>query len=60
MGFDQMKDKAQEALGRHGDKAEQGVDKARELADEKTGGRYSDQLEQGADRLKDRMGEQRQ
>lgn len=53
-----IKDKAQEMLGKHGDKAEQGVDEARERADEKTGGKYSDQLQRGADQVKDRFGDQ--
>lgn len=53
-----IKDKAQEMLGKHGDKVEQGVDKAEEQVDERTGGKYSDQLRQGADQVKDRFGDQ--
>jgi hypothetical protein len=53
-----IKDKAQEMLGKHGDKVEQGVDKAEEQVDEKTGGKYSDQLQRGADQIKERFGDQ--
>jgi hypothetical protein len=55
MGFDEMKDKAKDMLGQHGDKAEQGVDKARDLADQKTGGKHSDQIDKVADQAKQRL-----
>jgi hypothetical protein len=58
--FDQMRDKAQDALGQHGDKVEQGVDKGREFADKKTGGKYSDQMQRGADEIKERFGDRGQ
>ena len=54
--FDKIKDKAAEMVGQHGDKAEQGIDKAAEFADEKTGGKYSDKIDQGAEKAKDAMG----
>lgn len=56
MGFDDLKNKAQDALKQHPDQADQGVDKAREFADEKTGGKYSDKLQQGADKVKQQFG----
>jgi hypothetical protein len=56
--FDQLKDK--ETLGQHGDKVEQGVDKAHESADEKTNGKYSDKLDKGADAGKGRFTNQDQ
>jgi hypothetical protein len=59
--FDAIKDKAKEALGQHGDKVDQGVDKAGDFADEKTGGKYSDQIDQGGQKAKeglDRFGRQ--
>lgn len=54
--FDKIKDKAGEMMGQHGDKAEEGIDKAAEFADEKTGGKYSDQIDTGAEKAKDMMG----
>lgn len=56
MGFDEMKDKAKDMLGQHGDQAEQGIDKARDFADEKTGGKHSDQIDKLADQAKERLG----
>jgi hypothetical protein len=53
--FDKIKDKAGEMLGQHGDKAEEGIDKAAEFADDKTGGKYSDQIDTGAEKAKDMM-----
>ncbi|MBY8849233.1 antitoxin [Saccharothrix longispora] len=60
--FDELKDKAKDALGRHGDKADQGVDKAGQFIDEKTGGRHSEHVQQGTDKAKeglDRFAEDR-
>lgn len=53
--FDKMKEKAAELAGQHGDKADQGVDKAADFADEKTGGKYSDQINTGAEKAKEAM-----
>jgi len=58
--FDALKDKAKDALGDHGDKVDQGIDKAGDFADEKTGGKYSDQVDQGQQKAKeglDRFGQ---
>ena len=60
MGFDEMKEKAKDMLGQHGDKAEEGIDKARDFADEKTGGKHSDQLDKAADQAKNRLGNSQQ
>jgi hypothetical protein len=54
--IDKLKDKAKEMAGQHPDQVNQGIDKAREFADEKTGQEHSDQLQQGADKLKQSMG----
>jgi hypothetical protein len=53
MGLGDMKDKAKDLAGEHGDKAKEGIDKAAELADEKTGGKHSDKIDQGAEKGKD-------
>jgi antitoxin protein of toxin-antitoxin system len=54
--FDKIKDKAAQMAGQHGDKAEEGIDKAAEFADEKTGGKHSDKIDTGAQKAKDAMG----
>ncbi|MEU4668031.1 antitoxin [Amycolatopsis sp. NPDC023774] len=54
--FDKAKEKLQEFAGQHPDKVGQGVDKAADFADEKTGGKHGDQIHQGADKLKERFG----
>jgi hypothetical protein len=53
--FDKLKGKAAEMVGEHGDKADQGIDKAAEFADEKTGGKYTDKIDSGAEKAKDAM-----
>ena len=50
MGF---LDKAKDALEEHGDKVDAGIDKAADIADEKTGGKYSDHIDTGADKAKE-------
>jgi hypothetical protein len=58
--FDALKDKAKDVLGDHGDKVDQGVDKAGDFVDEKTGGKYSEQVDQGQQKAKeglDRFGQ---
>ncbi|MGH3714805.1 MAG: antitoxin [Micromonosporaceae bacterium] len=51
--FDDMKKKGKDLAGEHGDKVNEGVDKAKDFADEKTGGKYSEQIEEGAEKAKD-------
>jgi hypothetical protein len=51
-----MKDKAKDMLGDHKDQAEQGMDKGRDMASEKTGGKYDDKLDSAADKGKDYLG----
>lgn len=58
MGFlDDMKDtagKAADAVNdladQHGDEAKQALDKAADVADDKTGGKYTDKIETGVDK----------
>ncbi|GLZ04346.1 hypothetical protein Acsp03_18120 [Actinomadura sp. NBRC 104412] len=38
-------DRVKEMLGQHGDKAKQGVEKAGDMVDRKTGGKYSEQID---------------
>ncbi|MFF0147760.1 antitoxin protein of toxin-antitoxin system [Amycolatopsis sulphurea] len=54
--FDQAKEKLQEFTGGNKDKTGEGIDKAADFADEKTGGGHGDQIRQGADKLKEHFG----
>lgn len=57
MGFmDDALDKAKDAVGDNADKIDGAVDKAAQLADEKTGGKFGDQIQQGADMAKEQLG----
>lgn len=47
------KDKAGDLAQQHGDKVDQGLDKAGETADSKTGGKHGDQIDSGVDKAKD-------
>ena len=47
------KDKVGELAHQHGDKIDQGLDKAARTVDEKTKGKYSDKIESGARKAKD-------
>ncbi|NUU24339.1 MAG: antitoxin [Streptomycetaceae bacterium] len=51
-------DTIKEKLAPHGDKVGQGVDKAAEAVDEKTGGKYSGQVDKGAEQAKGALGAQ--
>jgi hypothetical protein len=46
-------DKASGVVAEHGDKIDEGIDKAADLADDKTGGKFDDKIDTGADKLKD-------
>ncbi|HEV7864904.1 MAG TPA: antitoxin [Acidimicrobiia bacterium] len=50
--MDNMRDKAQDAAGEHGDKLDEGMDKAGDMAKEKTGGKHDDKIDQGVERGK--------
>ena len=60
--FDKFKkstDKAKDLVESQGDKVADGVDKATDLVDDKTGGKYTDKLEKVddmADKLRDAKG----
>ena len=43
--FDKFKDKAKDLVENQGDKIADGVDKATDFIDDKTGGKYTDKLE---------------
>lgn len=60
MGFDDLKNKAMDMAKGHSEQVGQGIDKAGEFADEKTGGQHSDQIKQGGDKLKQAVGGEQQ
>ncbi|MFJ2959669.1 antitoxin [Streptomyces sp. NPDC087270] len=47
------KDKAADLAKQHGDKIQQGLDKAAKTVDSKTGGKYSNQINSGVGKAKD-------
>ena len=53
MGFDELKNKAKDMIGQHGDKVDKGVERAGQFADEKTGGKHSEHIDKGEDKLKE-------
>lgn len=50
--MDNMKDKGKEAAGQHGDKIDEGIDKAGEKVKEKTPDQHDDKIDQGVERGK--------
>lgn len=55
--FDNMKDKAEELAKEHPDQVNEGLDKAGDFANEKTGGKFEDQIDKGQDFARDRVGD---
>ena len=60
MGFDDLADhtkglteKGKDLVGEHSDEVKDGIDKAADFADDKTGGKYGDHIDTGADKAKD-------
>ena len=50
-------DKAKDMLNQHPDKVEQGLDRAADLADRKTGGQHADKIDKGVGVAKEKLGE---
>jgi hypothetical protein len=48
-------DKVKGMLGQHGDKADQGVEKAGNTLDERTGGKHSDKIDTGTQKGQESM-----
>ncbi len=53
--FKDFTDKARELAAEHADQVDQGVEKAGDLADERTGGQHSEKIEQGVDKAQDAL-----
>ncbi|WP_394429665.1 antitoxin [Streptomyces sp. SGAir0957] len=49
------KDKVSGLAQQHGDKIDQGLDKAAKAVDDRTKGKYSDQIQQGTSKAKDAL-----
>jgi hypothetical protein len=49
-------DKVKDFITGHPEQADQGLDKAAEVVDERTGGRYSEQIAKGDDMVRERLG----
>jgi hypothetical protein len=50
-------DKAKDAAEQHDDKVDQGLEKAGDLADQKTGGKFDDKIDKGVDQAQQRTGD---
>ncbi|MEU5961144.1 antitoxin [Micromonospora parva] len=50
-------DKAKDFADKHDKQVDQGVEKAGEMADKRTGGKYDDQIDKGVDQAQARTGE---
>lgn len=48
-----IKDKAADTAGEHSDKVKEGIDRAGEFVDEKTGGKHADKIDQATEKAKD-------
>jgi hypothetical protein len=48
-------DKAKDVLNQHSDKVDQAVDKASDLADQRTGNQHGEQIDQGAEMAKNKL-----
>lgn len=53
MGIGDFADKAKDLASEHEDEVKEGIDKAADIADEKTEGKYSDQIDKGTEAAKD-------
>lgn len=53
MGFSDWFKKGKQAAADNKDAVTQGIDKAADMADEKTGGKYSEHIDTGAEKAKD-------
>lgn len=58
MGLGDSFDKLKDMAGEHSDQVDQGLDKAGEFADEKTGHEHTEQIEKGREELEQRLGRQ--
>jgi len=50
-------DKARDMADQHDEQVDQGLDKAGDFADQRTGGKYDEKIDQGVDMAQQRTGE---
>ncbi|MFF0234631.1 antitoxin [Micromonospora sp. NPDC005252] len=50
-------DKAKDVTDKHDKQVDQGMEKAGDMADKRTGGKYDDQIDKGVDQAQARTGE---
>ncbi|REK17643.1 MAG: antitoxin [Actinobacteria bacterium] len=53
MGLGDMVDKAKDLASENADSVKEGIEKAADFVDDKTGGEYSEQIDTGADKAKE-------
>ncbi|SDP16028.1 MT0933-like antitoxin protein [Pedococcus dokdonensis] len=53
--FDNIKDKAEALVDSQGERVGEGLDKAGDFIDDRTGGKYSEQIDTGGGRAKDAL-----
>ena len=51
--FDEIKSKLTDAVDAHADKISEGLEKAGDFVDDKTGGKYTDKIDQGVDKARE-------
>lgn len=51
--LDDMKDKAKDLASEHSDQVDEGLEKAGDFVDEKTGGKHSDKIDRGVDKARE-------
>jgi MT0933-like antitoxin protein len=50
-------DKAKDLAAKHSDAISGGIDKAADIADQRTGGKHAERIDQGSETVKDRVGD---
>src|SRR6516225_6868981 len=54
--FSEFEDKAKQLASEHPEQVDEGLKRAGDLADQRTGGRFGDQIQQGEQRAEDYLG----
>ncbi|GGU13902.1 MULTISPECIES: antitoxin [Streptomyces] len=49
-------DKLKEMMGQHPDKTQQGIDRAGDMVDKRTGNKHADKVDRAQQHMKDRLG----
>jgi hypothetical protein len=56
--FGELADEAKKFVGEHSDQVDEGLEKAGDFVDDKTGNRFGDQIKQGEQKAEDFLGNQ--